>query len=148
MNKLEFTHQSVLRFITEMASEFASVDQMAVEPINLDALASEVELPSNDFVGMQNFAMYSANDGAALTATSAMIVCATYNDANNMRLMSRLNVIFEVLQPGSVIPYYDNNNQRVGELKMMGTTRLMPVIKNSQVAMQGITFQASIQSVN
>lgn len=148
MNKLEFTHQSVLRFITEMATEFAAVDQMPVEPINLDALASEVNLPSTDFVGMQNFAMYSANDGSALTATSAMVVCATYNDANNMRLMRRLNVIFDLLQPGSVIPFYDDNNQRVGELKMMGTTRLMPVVKNSQVAMQGITFQASIQSVN
>ncbi len=148
MNQLNFTHQSILRFITEMATEFGAVDQMTVVPINLDALASEVELPSNDFVGMQNFAMYSANDGSALSAASAMIVCATYNDANNMLLMSRLNVIFEMLQPGSVIPYYDNNNQRVGELKMMGTTRLMPVIKNSQVAMQGITFQAAIQSVN
>ncbi len=148
MNQVNFTHQSVLRFITEMATEFASVDQMAVTPINLDALASEVELPSTDFVGMQNFAMYSSNDDSPMSAVSAMVVCATYNDANNMRLMNRLNVIFEVLQPGSVIPYYNSNNQRVGELKMMGTTRLMPVIKNSQVAMQGITFQASIQSVN
>lgn len=148
MNILDYSHQSILRFTSTLAAEFSQVDGQTVEAINLDAVASEGELPTTDFVGMQNFVMYSSNDENPLNVVSAMIVCATYSDASNMRLMARLNAIFDSLQPGDILPYYNDNNEVIGSLKVKGTTRLMPVMKNTQVAMQGITFQAAIQANN
>lgn len=142
MAELKNTHGSLLAFVSSLS------ELMDIESVNLDAIADEVNLPQVDFVGIQGFSLTSANDYQPLPMTSGMITLATYNDTNNMLLIDRLDKVYELLQPNNLITFYCmKTGEQLGDLKLMGTTRVLPVTRNGTLAIQSITFQASLQYV-
>lgn len=151
MNELSNTHASLLNFVVEVTKLFEpdpnnpQPDDREITSIDLDAVADEVNLPETDFIGVQNFSLVSVNDRNPLPLTSAMIVVATQNDTNNMLLNERLNVVWDLLQPNRLFPLFDvDTGEKVGDLKVMGTTRLMPIARANSFGLQGITFQAAL----
>lgn len=153
MNELSSAHASLLAFVSAVGKAFKPeptpedpTPNEVVSVIDLDAVADEVSLPEEDFIGIQNFTLVSRSDRSPLAVTSAMVVVATKNDTNNMLLNERLNIIWDLLQPNQLLPLYDLESEQIaGDLKILGTTRLMPVARVKGLALQGITFQAGLQ---
>lgn len=142
MSELRNTHGSLLAFISAVAED------LDIDVVNLDAISDEIELPEKDFIGLQGFSLSSSNDNAPLTSTAGMFTIATRNDTNNMRLMRYLDTVYSLVQPTQIIPFYSLDDEiLLGDLKFKGVTRLMPVTRNGTMAVQSITFQASLQYV-
>lgn len=142
MAELKNAHGSLLAFSANVAKEFD------IEAINLDAVADEVDLPQTDFIGLQGFALASANDYQPLAVVSGMITVATRNDANNMKLIERLDAVYELLQPENLMDLFSmESGEKIGDFKVFGTTRVLPVTRMETLAMQSVTFQAALQYV-
>lgn len=142
MAELKNAHGSLLAFISSISED------LGVEAVNLDAIADEVDLPKADFIGLQSFSLTSANDYQPLATTSAMVTVATYNDTNNMTLIDNLDKLYTRLQPEKLLPFYSMDTGEVlGDFKVLGTTRVLPVTKTNTLALQSITFQAALQYV-
>ncbi len=142
MAELKNSHGSLLAFTSAVGLN------QNLDAVNLDAIADEVDLPKVNFVGLQNFALASANDYQPFAIVSGMITVGTYNDTNNMLLIDILDYLFEALQPEKLIPFFSlETGEQLGDMKLMGTTRVMPVTRLQTLAMQSITFQAALQYV-
>lgn len=142
MTELENAHGSLLSLIATYADDFN------IDAVNLDAIADEVDLPSGDFIGLQSFSITSANDYSPLPLVSAMIVVATRSDTNNMQLIKRLGIVFKELQPANMFNMFNlETGEVIGDFKLIGTTRVLPVTRDKTLALQGITFQAALQYV-
>ncbi len=119
------------------------------ESIDFDAIADMAELPDQDLIGLRSFSLNSGSDYKPVATASGMIIVMTYNDAGNTRLLTRLNTLFNEMKPEKTIPLYDyQTSEIIGEMKFLGVTRLMPLERNGNRAIQGITFQAGLQSVS
>lgn len=144
MNYVKNAHLSLLAFTHKLAQIWADT-----ESLDFDAVADVTTLPNKDLIGLRSFALASGHDTNPIPITSGMIILMTYNDASNMRLMDRLNRVFNDLLPEQIIPLYDAQTETViGEMKLLGVTRLMPLERNGNRAIQGITFQAGLQALS
>lgn len=143
MNDLLNAHVSLQAYTAALADLWPNTESM-----NFDALADITQLPAGDIVGLRSFAISSSNDVKPLPVASGMILVVTYDDPSNDRLMTRLNQVFNDLKPEKTLPLYDAESAEViGEMKFMGVTRCMPLERNGNRAVQGITFQAGLQAV-
>lgn len=142
MSELKNAHGSLLNFVSSLAEQFS------IEAVNLDAIADEVDLPTTDFIGLDSFSMASGNDSRPLATVAGMITLGIRNDTNNMRLMDFLDKVYSCLQPENGLPFFSlETGEQLGDMKLMGTTRVMPVTRLQTLAMQSITFQAALQYV-
>lgn len=142
MAELRNAHGSLLSFVSSIGDHFN------IEGFNLDAISDEVDLPDADFVGLQNFALASANDYQPFALVSGMITVGSYNDTNNMRLIELLDYIYEELQPERLLPFFSmTTGEEIGGMKLFGTTRVLPIQRSNTLALQSITFQAALQYV-
>ena len=143
MNEVLNGQASLLAYANSLASLWP-----VTESIDFDAIADITTLPETDLVGLRSFSLNSGSDYKPVVTASGMIIVMTYNDAGNTRLMERLNTLFNQMKPEKTIPLYDyQTSQVIGEMKFLGVTRLMPLERNGNRAIQGITFQAGLQSV-
>lgn len=146
MNDLINAHASLLGFISSLAEKF-TLEGTETLAINLDAVVDENDLPETDIIGLKGFALNSANRDP-LPVTSAMIVVMTRDDPNNMRLIRHLNHIYNQLGPEQMLPFLNlETGQQLGDLKVIGTTRVMPSDRTPVMAVQGVVFQAALQRV-
>lgn len=144
MNYVKNAHLSLLAFTHRLAQTWPETESM-----DFDAIADLTTLPNKDLIGLRSFALTSGHDTNPIPITSGMIILMTYNDASNMRLMDRLNQVFNAMLPEQMIPLYDAQTETViGEMKLLGVTRLMPLERNGNRAIQGITFQAGLQALS
>lgn len=144
MNYVVNAHFSLMAYVYKLSQQWVDTDS-----IDFDAVADLSVLPTSDLVGIRSFALTSGYDTKPIPVVSGMVILMTTNDASNARLLTRLNQVFNDLGPEKTLPLYDAVSETViGELKMMGVTRLMPLERNAARAIQGITFQAGLQAVS
>lgn len=143
MNEVLNGQASLLAYANSLASLWPDT-----ESIDFDAIADIGSLPESDLVGLRSFSLNSGSDYKPVVTASGMMIVMTYNDAGNTRLIDRLNTMFNQMKPEKIIPLYDyKTSEVIGEMKFFGVTRLMPLERNGNRAIQGITFQAGLQSV-
>lgn len=147
MNDLINAHGSLLGFISSLAEGFTASEGIQTTAINLDAVVDESDLPATDIVGLKGFALNSANR-EPLPVASGMIVMMTRDDPNNMRLIRTLNQIYNQLSPEQLLPLFNlQTGETIGDLKVVGTTRVMPSDRTAVMAVQGVVFQVALQRV-
>lgn len=142
MSELKNAHGSLLNMISTFAEQFG------IEAVNLDAISDEVDLPQQDFIGLDSFSMASGSDSRPLSTVAGLITLGIRNDTNNMRLIDFLDKVYCCLSPENAVPFFSmETGEKIGDIKFMGTTRVMPVTRLTTLAMQSVTFQAALQYV-
>lgn len=135
---------SVLRFCSDNAKMMRALVGSGFATLNLEAFANEDDLPSGDFIGMEDLAVQSATDSTPLDTFSAAITISTVSDVNNMKLTKVVDHIYECLRPTQGFTLFDETTgERLGNITCMNITQILPVRdgKNGRV-IQSVIFQA------
>ena len=101
------------------------------------------ELPKTDLIGLAN--LHWANSGH-LFEIAASIGCSTWDDTNLFRHRKILGAVSPLLFPMKELPLLDaDTGERIGWMKVDGTTAVMPMTLSTQRSMQFILvgFQTS-----
>ena len=136
---------SVLRFCSDNAKMMRALVGSNFATLNLEAFANEDDLPTGDFIGMEDLAVQSATDSTPLDTFSAAITISTVSDVNNMKLTKVVDHIYECLRPTKGFTLFDEmTGERLGNITCMNITQILPVQdgKNGRV-LQAVVFQAS-----
>ncbi|WMC09510.1 hypothetical protein PU634_10320 [Oceanimonas pelagia] len=88
--------------------------------------------------------------GEPLEVCSAVMMVATQDDPNNMRLAARVSDLYDALKPEQTLPLYDvNTGEKIGLLVCYGQTQIMPVVRTGgKKRLQGVQFTAGVSLVD
>jgi hypothetical protein len=105
-NVLANAETSITRFATDMAEAMALAGLATLEYVELDARSElrDAELPGGDIIGVTQF---SITEDDKIFPIHFMIGVSTVGDLNLFRLRAITNFIFNRLQSGAELTYYD-----------------------------------------
>lgn len=120
---------------------FAKGFNPALDFVNFDASSDEDQIPNKDVIGPM--ALTFEEDEHILTG-SMQVGISTWQDKNNLRLMSLIDPLFVRLQATKTIDLYQAGlptRQKVGDIVILNGTRLMPALEGRTRILQFVAIR-------
>lgn len=131
-NVLDNAEASVTRFVQDMITEIAAAGIADLEYVELDARAelTDASLPAGDIIGVTQFSIV---DDDKIFPIHFTIGVSTVGDENLFRLKKLSNFLYNRLQTGAELVYYDVEASEVAGqavekswIKVLPGTTLLP----------------------
>jgi hypothetical protein len=122
-NVLKFAETSLVKWVVD---QIAAIDFADIEYVELDARSelSDASLPDKDIAGLTQFAIA---DDDRVFPVHFMVGVSTKVDENLFRLRDIANHMYNRLQTGMQIPYYNADTQALlGQITIIPGTNLLP----------------------
>lgn len=141
---LRHTHASLLRFIADQSAKLTTLTGSDFKPVNMDAVLDENELPTENILGLEDFAYSDSDDPVAIV--SGAFVVGTSNDPNAMIRINALSKMVDDTKALTIIPLlHADTGENIGELIFKGHRRVLPKINGEIKTYQPVTFDAGVQ---
>ncbi len=134
---------SLLRFTSELASQFRAKFTIPFETVNFDAHKNEDELPSGNVVGLESFSYMERDDPVAVV--SGQITVGTSQDPDNATLIRALAIVIKKTKALATIPLLNSETGEViGEIIFDGYRTVPPSSMGETKIYQSVIFDSSI----
>ncbi|ASV43945.1 hypothetical protein [Pseudoalteromonas phage KB12-38] len=134
---------SVLRFTSELASQFRAKFNMPFETVNFDSHKNEDDLPSANVVGLESFSYMERDDPVAVI--SGQITVGTSQDPDNDILIRALSMVIKKTKALATIPLLNSQTGEViGEIIFDGYRAVPPSSMGEAKIYQSVIFDGNI----
>lgn len=139
-NSYRNVQASLLRWLSEQAALHGGT------AVNMEAAEELDDWPDLDMFALDSLTVQTEGRDEPLEVCSAVMMVATEDDPNNMRLSERISDVYDALKPGQSLPLYDAlTGLRIGELYCVNKARVMPVVRTGgRKRLQGVQFSAGV----
>lgn len=105
-NVMDNAETSIVKWVQTMIGEISAAGIAELEYLEIDARAEllDAELPAGDIIGITQF---SLTDDQGMFPLHFMVGVSTVGDVNLFRLRAITNFLFNRLQTGDELAYYD-----------------------------------------
>lgn len=143
-NSYRNVQASLLRWLAEQA-----VPDNAV-PLNMEASEDVEDWPAEDVYALDSLTVRTERRDEPLEVCSAVLLVATEDDPNNMRLAAKISQFYDAVKPEQLLPLYDaETGDKIGGLICHGQTQVMPVVRTGgRKRLQGVQFSAGVVVVD